>query len=94
MGRGELGGLDLGQLEERLVAAGPDDLVGEIEAILRRLLGIDAKLAQYRNGSAFVGAVVDKVGMDGFNAIWTSPETLPLPAEIAAPEAWVARVHG
>ena len=38
--------------------------------------------------------VMDEVGMDGFNRIWTSPETLPLPREIEEPSAWVARVHG
>jgi coenzyme F420 biosynthesis associated uncharacterized protein len=64
------------------------------ELVLRRLLGIDAKLAQYRDGAAFVRAVVTEVGMDDFNAIWTSPETLPRPDEIAEPSAWVRRVHG
>ena len=29
--------------------------------------------------------VVDEVGMDGFNAVWTSPDTLPTKAEIADP---------
>ena len=52
------------------------------------------KLAQYVKGGAFVGAVVDQVGMESFNAIWTSPETLPTRAEIADPAAWVRRVHG
>jgi coenzyme F420 biosynthesis associated uncharacterized protein len=66
---------------------------GRLEQILRRLLGVDAKLAQYRNGVVFVRAVVDEVGMDGFNQVWTSPETLPRPDEIADPSAWVRRVH-
>jgi coenzyme F420 biosynthesis associated uncharacterized protein len=61
---------------------------------LRRLLGIDAKTRQYIEGALFVRTVVDKVGLDGFNAVWTSPETLPRKAEIKAPETWVARVHG
>lgn len=30
-------------------------------------------------------AVVDEVGMDGFNRVWTSPNTLPTKAEIARP---------
>jgi len=64
------------------------------EQLLRRLLGLDAKLAQYRDGAAFVRGVVDRVGMEGFNAVWTSAETLPQPGEIADPAAWVRRVHG
>ena len=36
-------------------------------------------MRQYRDGAVFVRAVVDEVGMDGFNRVWTSPETLPLP---------------
>jgi uncharacterized protein (DUF2342 family) len=31
--------------------------------------------------------------MDGFNAVWTSPNTLPTNAEIADPANWVRRVH-
>ena len=62
--------------------------------LVRLLLGLDLKLAQYREGSGFVRAVRAKVGTDGFNAVWTSPDTLPTPAEIADPDAWVARVHG
>jgi len=38
--------------------------------------------------------VTAKVGTDGFNAVWTSPDTLPLPKEIEDPAAWVQRVHG
>ncbi len=60
--------------------------------VVRRLLGLDAKLRQYRDGERFVSAVVATVGMDGFNRVWTSPETLPTRAEIADPDAWVARV--
>ena len=67
---------------------------GPIDRLLRALLGMDMKLAQYVNGAAFVDAVVEQVGMASFNAIWTSPETLPTRKEIADPSAWVARVHG
>lgn len=66
--------------------------VGGLDRILRRLLGLDAKMAQYRDGAVFVRHVVDKVGMEEFNAVWTGPETLPSKAEIADPDAWVARV--
>ncbi|WP_133897301.1 zinc-dependent metalloprotease [Streptomyces sp. KS 21] len=66
---------------------------GRLDATLRKLLGLDAKLRQYRDGERFVRAVVDQVGMDGFNRVWTSPNTLPTKAEIAKPADWVARVH-
>ncbi|MFF0555434.1 zinc-dependent metalloprotease [Streptomyces sp. NPDC020472] len=64
-----------------------------LDLALRRLLGLDAKLRQYRDGERFVRSVVDQVGMDGFNRVWTSPNTLPTKAEIAAPADWIARVH-
>jgi coenzyme F420 biosynthesis associated uncharacterized protein len=67
---------------------------GNVDKILRRLLGMDAKMRQYRDGAIFVRAVTDQVGVDGFNQVWTGPETLPRPTEIADPQAWVARVHG
>ena len=64
-----------------------------LDQALRKLLGLDAKLRQYRDGERFVRAVVEEVGMDGFNRVWTSPNTLPTKAEIAKPADWVARVH-
>lgn len=67
---------------------------GPIDQMVRRLLGFDAKLRQYRDGAVFVRGVVDRVGMDGFNAVWAAPATLPDKREIADPAAWVARVHG
>ncbi|MFE1611891.1 zinc-dependent metalloprotease [Streptomyces albidoflavus] len=74
---------------QRRRAAGANRL----DQILRRLLGLDAKLRQYRDGERFVRAVVDEVGMEGFNRVWTSPNTLPTAAEITHPAEWIARVH-
>jgi coenzyme F420 biosynthesis associated uncharacterized protein len=68
--------------------------VSGVDKILRRLLGLEAKMRQYRDGAVFVRTVTDKVGTDGFNAVWTSPQTLPLPEEIKNPATWVQRVHG
>ena len=65
--------------------------VGTMDRLLRRLLGLDAKML-YRNGAKFVRGVVDKVGMHEFNAVWESPANLPTKAEIADPSAWVGRV--
>jgi coenzyme F420 biosynthesis associated uncharacterized protein len=67
---------------------------GMLDRILRTALGVDAKVKQYAAGAAFTRHVVDAVGMDGFNVVWTSPETVPLRAEIADPAAWVRRIHG
>lgn len=67
---------------------------GFLDTLMRRLLGMDAKLAQYRQGAAFVRGVTGAVGQEGLNAVWTGPEQLPLAGEIADPAAWVRRVHG
>ncbi|MBA2444483.1 MAG: zinc-dependent metalloprotease, partial [Nocardioidaceae bacterium] len=66
---------------------------GALDQLLRRLLGFDAKMRQYRDGAVFVRGAIDKVGMDGFNAVWAGPDNLPTKAEIADPAAWVTRIH-
>ncbi|MFP3713304.1 zinc-dependent metalloprotease [Puerhibacterium sp. TATVAM-FAB25] len=64
------------------------------DVVLRRLLGMEAKLAQYRDGAQFVRAVEEIVGRDGLNAAFAAPENLPSAREIADAPAWVRRVHG
>ena len=63
------------------------------DKVIRKLLGLDAKMRQYRDGAAFCRAVIEQVGMTGLNRVWTSAETLPTRAEIADPALWLARVH-
>ena len=63
-----------------------------LQRLLRALLGVDAKLSQYTRGKAFVDHVVDRVGMDRFNTVWSGPDTLPLPDEIEDPQQWIDRV--
>jgi len=63
-----------------------------LQRLIRALLGFDAKLSQYTRGKAFVDAVVSRVGMERFNAIWSGPDTLPLPSEIDEPARWIDRV--
>ena len=67
---------------------------GSLDRVLRRLLGLDAKMAQYRDGARFVRGVVDAVGMDGLNKVWVEPANLPSKDEIADPRSWVRRLHG
>ncbi|SNU02453.1 putative hydrolase/uncharacterized protein, coenzyme F420 biosynthesis associated [Ruaniaceae bacterium KH17] len=63
-------------------------------SMMKKMLGLDMKLAQYRDGAVFVRAVIDELGHEGLNAVWAAPENLPSAAEIAEPELWLARVHG
>jgi coenzyme F420 biosynthesis associated uncharacterized protein len=63
-----------------------------VERLIRRLLGVDAKLRQYAEGRTFVQEVVSRVGMSAFNRVWESPLTLPLTHELAQPQAWIERV--
>ncbi|MEU7475175.1 zinc-dependent metalloprotease [Lentzea sp. NPDC042327] len=65
---------------------------GLLDRVLRTLLGVEAKVRQYAEGAAFTEYVVERVGMDGFNAVWTSADTLPTRAEIAEPMTWLRRV--
>ncbi len=65
-----------------------------LDAVVRRLLGLDAKMAQYRDGAAFVRHVTRRAGDDAFDAVWAAPANLPTQSEVKDPAAWLARVHG
>jgi coenzyme F420 biosynthesis associated uncharacterized protein len=65
-----------------------------VDRLVRRLLGLDAKMAQYRDGAQFVRTVIGEVGMEGFNKVWVEPANLPSKDEIGDPASWVRRVHG
>ena len=82
----------VGQIRERFTQRRAG--AGPVDQMIRRLLGLDAKLRQYRDGAHFVRGAIDKVGMDGFNAVWAEPANLPNRDEIADPARWVSRVHG
>jgi coenzyme F420 biosynthesis associated uncharacterized protein len=60
--------------------------------LLQRLVGLEAKLAQYEQGEKFIAAV-EKVGGPGaLDAVWEDPARLPTLAEIRDPDGWLARV--
>ena len=69
---------------------GPGPGLGAL--LLHRLMGLEAKEAQYADGAAFVRSVVARIGHGGLNIVWTDPALLPTPAEIARPDVWVRRV--
>jgi coenzyme F420 biosynthesis associated uncharacterized protein len=68
--------------------------VNPVQRLLRALLGVDAKVAQYVRGKKFVDEVVDTVGVARFNTVWNGAETLPRTEEIGDPQRWIARVLG
>ena len=69
--------------------------VGTLDRVLRRLLGLDAKMAQYRDGAAFVRARRRQGRHGGVQRrLGARRRTCPSKAEIADPAAWVARVLG
>ena len=61
---------------------------------LSNLLGMNLKLAQYRDGAKFVREVRSAVGQSGFGAVYASAENLPTAPEIQTPRLWLDRVHG
>ena len=65
---------------------------GTMDSVVRKVLGMDAKMRQYSDGAAFVRHVVDRVGMARFNVVWSGPESLPKPDEIENPQQWIDRV--
>jgi len=67
---------------------------GLLDRFLRKALGLDLKALQYAEGKVFVDTCVDAVGMEAFNRVWESPDTLPTRQEIREPLAWVRRLHG
>ncbi|MEU7992705.1 zinc-dependent metalloprotease [Rothia amarae] len=61
---------------------------------MSKLLGMDRKLRQYKDGQKFVQFIVDARGMQQFNRIWDGAQNLPTETEIHNPQAWIDRVLG
>lgn len=59
--------------------------------LMMRLLGMEMKMRQYRQGKAFCDAVVAAGGIEALNRVWRSPGSLPTLAEIEDPQAWLRR---
>ncbi len=60
--------------------------------LLQRLVGLEAKLAQYEQGEKFIAAVEKVGGPSALDAVWEDPARLPTLAEIRDPDGWLARV--
>jgi coenzyme F420 biosynthesis associated uncharacterized protein len=66
---------------------------GGMAKVAQRLLGIEAKLNQYRQGEAFIAYVEEHGGPEALEAAWRGPEWLPTLAEIRTPQEWLDRVR-
>jgi uncharacterized protein (DUF2342 family) len=60
--------------------------------LIQKAIGLEAKLAQYIQGEAFIAAVETAGGADLFNQVWEKPAHLPSSAEIQDPQLWVTRM--
>ena len=63
-----------------------------LDELLERLMGIDLKRAQYREGEAFVNEVIAARGLNFLNQVWEKPENLPSLAEVRSPQLWINRL--
>ena len=61
--------------------------------VLEKLIGMDLKMRQYKQGKAFCDAVVARGGIEALNRAWAGPETLPAYAELDDPAGWLARTE-
>ncbi len=73
-------------LRERRKQASP------LARAVRRLIGLEAKLAQYELGEKFIGAVETVGGPKVLDVVWQGPGNLPSLTEIKAPDLWLDRV--
>jgi len=56
------------------------------------MLGLDLGPAQIDRGADFVRGVFERAGDEGLARLWSSPHTLPTPAEVDAPGLWLERI--
>lgn len=60
--------------------------------VIQKLLGFEAKLAQYEEGERFIRAVEAAGGRELFDQVWTGPDSLPSIDEVRLPELWISRM--
>lgn len=62
-----------------------------IDSIVMRVTGMQMKMAQYRDGEAFVNALSAYGGDALVRRLWLSPTTIPTAVELANPQMWIQR---
>ena len=61
--------------------------------LLQRLLGLEAKLAQFEQGERVIAAIEAVGGPSALDTVWEDPARLPTLAEIRDPDRWLARIE-
>jgi putative hydrolase len=64
-----------------------------ITRFLQRLIGLEAKMAQYAQGERFIGAVEDAGGPELLDRAWQGSAWLPTLEEIREPQRWIERTQ-
>ena len=59
---------------------------------MRKLVGIEAKMAQYEQGEKFIHSVEEARGRDYLDQVWGSATLVPTLAEIRDPQRWMTRI--
>ena len=65
-----------------------------VTRLFQRVVGLEAKLAQYSQGEAFIGAVEAHGGTALLDRVWEEPSHLPDLGEIREPGRWIERLEG
>jgi coenzyme F420 biosynthesis associated uncharacterized protein len=65
---------------------------GGWSAAVGKMMGMDAKLAQYKDGAMFCRAVIAARSIDVLNLAFADADNLPTLDELRDPDAWIARV--
>ncbi len=63
-----------------------------VARVMQKLMGLDAKLAQYEQGERFIEFIEQERGQEAVNVIWEDLDHLPSIAEIREPQVWLDRV--
>jgi coenzyme F420 biosynthesis associated uncharacterized protein len=62
------------------------------EKLFAQLTGLNVKMEQYRQGEAFVNAIVDRHGREAIDRLWSGPDALPTMVEVRDSDRWSARL--
>jgi coenzyme F420 biosynthesis associated uncharacterized protein len=63
-----------------------------VSRLMQKMMGLEAKLAQYQAGEDFIAAIESQRGDRAVDLIWQDQDHLPSMAEIRNPTAWMERV--